>query len=217
MVEWGMLKKPLLLLVLAVAVPSLASANPGFSFHEKMAGTAWIDGVKTKISVDLIAAVADVDAWQANADHPATLVGTAKIGGHKLPITGTLTLFNHGMNPEGKPGHFLHYMLGGSTTDGWLKFDGSKFVPDGFDWNLLHDMTTLTGSLQSEFAAEKTLTSLDSPFRMRFEWWKPWILIPFTASFRPTGCKDLAEKVRTEGKFFLTFLGALFGHPHREE
>jgi hypothetical protein len=185
-----------------------ALAAPGLSFNEKMSGKIALDGGGLKFSFKVSARVPDAAAWAADDDHPALLTGEAWIGKARIPIQGTLEIMADRVAPDGTRGHMLRYRFTQTArASARVAFDGMKWIPRGGELRLLDEMTTLTGTVEWELPGEPPASA---PATLRFEWWKPWVLAPFLASFRPAGCEDLVEAVEVEAWFLRVFFGELF-------
>ena len=208
-----MTKKALLLMLATISVTPQAHAS-GLQFHELMRGKIQsTPSKKLSFNVDLKASMPDIDAWSSSPDHPAPLKGTASVEGLIIPVTGVLNLAVPSQDANGTPGHALHYTFGSDPgVIPQVQFDGQKFVPIHRDYLfLVKEMTTLNGIATYQLDESDPVT--EAPAQVVFEWYDPFVMIPFLASFKISGAHgNELERARVRAKFLEIFFGGLLSN-----
>ena len=195
-----------LLASLLLALCTLAANARGLAFSETMSGYAYQDGEFRNASVSLRVTIADIDAWRANLNTPATITGTLAMDRLPVqPITGTLVIL---APAAGETGRLLTYRFTSAT----LQFTGVKHVQDIAGTEVFDDMTTLHGLFQPRGATPPTAVALIAGAQwtseLHFAWWDPGTVIAFVASFS-TSNTPWWQILDVEGIFVATMFGAL--------
>jgi len=195
-----------LLAMLLLALCTLAAHARGLAFSETMNGYAYQDGEFRNASVSLRVTIADIDAWHANLNTPATVTGTLTMDRLPVqPITGTLVIL---APAAGETGRLLTYRFTSAT----LQFTGVKHVQDSAGTEVFDDMTTLHGLFQPRGATPPTAVALIDGAQwtseLHFAWWDPGTVIAFVASFS-TSNTPWWQILDVEGIFVATMFGAL--------
>ncbi len=169
-----------LLLLLCLILPCLAGAR-GLSFNEEMHGTAYYQGEYRHVSVVFKIVINDIDAWRANQNYAATVIGTLYL--ERLPaqaVTGTLQIL---APAPGDDGRLLTYRFAGAG----LQYLGVKHVRDDGGFDMVDDMTTLHGVFlpagQALPSVQDLLYGALWSSELQFEWWKVDVLWDFSTSF----------------------------------
>jgi hypothetical protein len=195
-----------LLALLLLALCTLAAHARGLAFSETMNGYAYQDGEFRNAIVSLRVTIADIDAWHANLNTPATITGTLAMDRLPVqPITGTLVIL---APAAGETGRLLTYRFTSAT----LQFTGVKHVQDSAGTEVFDDMTTLHGLFQPRGATPPTAVALIDGAQwtseLHFAWWDPGTVIAFVASFS-TSNTPWWQILDVEGIFVATMFGAL--------
>jgi hypothetical protein len=195
-----------LLALLLLALCTLAAHARGLAFSETMSGYAYQDGEFRNASVSLRVTIADIDAWHANLNTPATITGTLTMDRLPVqPITGTLVIL---APAAGETGRLLTYRFTSAT----LQFTGVKHVQDRAGTEVFDDMTTLHGLFQPRGATPPTTVALIAGAQwtseLHFAWWDPGTVIAFVSSFS-TSNTPWWQILDVEGIFVATMFGAL--------
>lgn len=185
---------------------SAAASARGLRFSEQMRGYAYWEGEYRSASVSLKITIQDIDAWQVDPNHPATVTGTLFMDRLPAqPITGTLAILAPGPNDDGR---LLTYRLEGAA----IQFTGIKHVRDEAGVEVFDDMTTLHGLYQAKGQTPPTVTDLlygaQWTSALQFEWWDPAVVWSFTNSFQ-TIHTPWYEVLEVQAIFVTTMFGAL--------
>jgi len=176
-------------LICLVAITSTVNAD-GIRFSETMAGYGSVDGIYRSMRVNLNVDIPDIDAWEDNPNHKASVSGEMLVDG--LPtheVNGFLNIFSPSTTQSCPPGvsscfHLIYSMIIEDDSEIPNYFVGFKTVSNDKGFDLIDDVTTLQACFtQNPYLPLEDYLTDDCRSTIQVEWWKNWVLWDFYWSF----------------------------------
>ncbi len=199
---------------LAVRTIDLPATRPplGFRFAEVMKGTAVIDGKEVKVRCDFKIHIPSLDGFEKDPDHGGKVTGTIRIdGGPPLPLEGGIFIMAPGEPKKGEARTNLRYHF--ETLPGIepsYRFAGAKRVHDDPGPDVLTDSSFLEGNfLAPGVPMDGNQEATRAKAHLRFQWWNPFVVIPFFASFTTENARGIGDKIEGVKRFLSVFFNGI--------